>query len=175
MAVRLDLHTLEPADALDLGVLMEEEARQRYIEFSEVFTEVHHNEEAAAFCRVMAGNEERHGAELWERRQRLYPDVPTRVTAAMLFDVEAPETERVGAFMTARECMEMALAAETKAEAFFRAGLAGPLHPEVRTLLAELADEEVEHQRMVKEQIARLPSEGPLSRADVADEPVGQD
>jgi len=175
MAVRLDFRTLEPADALDLAVLMEEEARQRYIEFAEVLDEVHHNAAAAAFCRAMVTNEERHGRELLERRQRLYPAAPARVTAAMLFDVEAPEYEAAGAFMTPHACMEMALAAETKAERFFRDALAVTPHPEVRALFTELADEEVDHQRMVREQLDRLPPVERLTRDDVADEPVGQD
>jgi len=175
MPSRLDFRTLEPADALDLAVLMEEEARQRYIEFAEVLDEVHHNVDAAAFCRLMVGNEERHGRELLERRQRLYPKAPARVTAGMLFDVEAPEYEATGAFMTQHACMEMALAAETKAERFFRDALKTTRHPEVHALFTELADEEVDHQRMVREQLLRLPADDRLSREDIADEPVGQD
>ena len=175
MPVRLDFRALSPADALDLAVLMEEEARQRYIEFAEVLEEVHHNRDAAAFCRIMVTNEERHGSELLQRRQQLYPSAPARVTASMLFEVEAPEYERTAAFMTPRTCMEMALAAEIKAERFFRDALATISNAEVKGLLVELADEEVEHQRMVRDQLARLPAEDRLAREDVADEPVGQD
>jgi len=175
MPVRLDFRALSPADALDLAVLMEEEARQRYIEFAEVLEEVHHNRDAAAFCRTMVENEERHGSELLKRRQQLYPSAPARVTASMLFDVEAPEYDRAAAFMTPRGCMEMALAAETKAERFFRDALATTSNADVKALLVELADEEVEHQHMVRAQIERLPAEGRVSREDIADEPVGQD
>jgi len=175
MPVRLDFRALSPADALDLAVLMEEEARQRYLEFAEVLEEVHHNRGASAFCRLMVGNEERHGAELLKRRQRLFPDVPARVTANMLFDVEAPEYDRAAAFMTPRACLEMALAAEIKAERFFRDTLATTTDTELQGLLGELADEEVEHQRMVREQLARLPADDRVAREDVADEPVGQD
>ncbi len=175
MPAKTDFQRLEPADALDLGVLMEEEARQRYLDFAELLEEVHHNLAAAKFCRLMVGNEERHGKELWRRRQQLYPDAPTRVTAAELYDVEAPDPGGVTAFMSPHECLEMALDAEKKAEAFFREALAGPLHAEVAALFAELADEEVDHQRMVREQLARLPEEPPLRREDVADDPVGQD
>ena len=175
MPAKIDFARLTPADALDLGVLMEEEARQRYIDFAEMLEEVHHNRDAAAFCRVMVGNEERHGKELWKRRHERYPDAPTRVTAAMLYDVEAPEQEHAGAFMTPRGAMLMALDAEKKAEAFFRGAIAGTLDRDVATLFAELAEEEVEHQRMVREQLAKLPAEAPVRRDDIADEPVGQD
>ncbi|MFI5143008.1 MAG: ferritin family protein [Thermoanaerobaculales bacterium] len=158
MPVRVDFRTLSPADALDLAVLMEEETRQRYIEFAEMLEEVHHSHDAAAFCRVMVENEERHGFELLQRRERLYPDTPPRVTASMLLDVEAPEYDRPVAFMTPRTCMEMALAAETKAEHFFRDALSFTSNLEVRALLVELADEEVDHQRMVRDQLANLPA-----------------
>ncbi len=175
MPASIDFAKLTPADALDLAVLMEEEARQRYMDFAELLEGVHHNRDAAAFCRVMVGNEERHGKELWRQRHELYPDAPTRVTAAMLYDVEAPEQESPSAFMTARAAMLMALAAERKAEAFFRGAIAGTLDAEVATLFAELAEEEVDHQRMVREQLAKLPAEEPVRRDDVADDAVGQD
>jgi rubrerythrin len=175
MPAKIEFSKLSPADALDLGVLMEEEARQRYIDFAEMLEEVHHNRAAAAFCRVMVGNEERHGKELWRQRHERYPDAPARVTADMLYDVEAPGQENPSAFMTPRATMLMALDAEKKAEAFFRGAIAGTLDPEVATLFAELAEEEVEHQRMVREQLAKLPAEESVGRDDVADEPVGQD
>jgi rubrerythrin len=175
MPAKIDFSLLSPADALDLAVLMEEEARQRYLDFAELMEEVHHNHEAAKFCRVMVKMEERHGKELWERRHQLYPDAPARVTADMLYDVEAPGHENPTAFMTARAAMLMALDAEKKAEAFFRGAMAGKPRPEVATLFAELADEEVDHQKMVRDQLAALPAEQPLRRDDIADEPVGQD
>ena len=77
--------------------------------------------------------------------------------------------------MTPRACLEMALAAEIKAERFFRDTLATTTDTELQGLLGELADEEVEHQRMVREQLARLPADDRVAREDVADEPVGQD
>jgi rubrerythrin len=175
MPAKIDFAKLTPADALDLGVLMEEEARQRYIDFAEMLEEVHHNHDAAAFCRAMVTTEERHGKQLWKQRHERYPDAPARVTADMLYDVEAPGQENPSAFMTARAAMLMALDAEKKAEAFFRGAIAGTLDAEVVTLFAELAEEEVDHQRMVREQLAKLPTEGPVRRDDIADEPVGQD
>ncbi len=175
MPVPLDFRALEPADALDLAVLMEEEARQRYIEFAEVMDEVHRNHAAARFFRFMAANEEKHGQELWRRRQEVYANAPTRVNAGMLFDVEAPEYAAPGAFMSIRQCMQAALSAEEKAESFFRRALGHVKHPDVRALFEELAEEEVEHQKMVAEQLAEAPADEVISADDVADEPVGQD
>lgn len=175
MTVNLNFGSLEPADALDLAVLMEDEARQRYIEFAELMDEVHRNHTAARFFRSMAENEEKHGKELWRRRQDVYPDAPTRVNSGMLFDVEAPDYAAPGAFMNVRQCMLTALAAEEKAENFFRRALGFAKHPKVRALFEELAEEEVEHQKLVAEQLARLPGADAVSAEDVADEPVSQD
>lgn len=160
MPSRIDLPLLSPADALDLAVLMGEEARQRYLDFAEIMAEVRHNREVAAFCRVMVGNEERHGNEHWQCRHQLYPYAPARVTADMLYDVEAPEHENPTAFMTPRAAMLMALDTEKNADSFFRGAMAGKLRPEVPTLFAELV---------------ALPAEEPVRRDDLADEPMGQD
>lgn len=171
----IDFSALTPADALDLAVLIEEEARQRYLEFIDMMHEVHHNTEAAKFFAFMAENEQHHRDELAERRQRLYPNEPSRVTGTMIYDVEAPEYDEPQAFMSIRECLDLAMAAEVKAENFFRRTLDTATTPEVRALFAELAEEEVEHQKMVAEQLAKLPAdESPLTPEDVADEPVSQ-
>ncbi len=156
MPAPLDFRALEPADALDLAVLMEEEARQRYIEFAELMEEVHHKVEAAVFFRSMVEHEERHGKALWQRRERTYPNAPHRVNASLLGDGEAPDFDTAVGFMPLERCMELALAAETRAEAFFRAALKEARDPEVCALFRELAREEVDHQRMVKDAMARL-------------------
>lgn len=92
----------------------------------------------------------------------------------MLFDVEAPEYDEVRASMSVRDALTAALRSEEKAHAFFAAALEAVTDAEVRTLFAELCEEEIEHQRLVQREIAKLP-EGP-ALPDVAweDEPVGQ-
>jgi erythrin-vacuolar iron transport family protein len=170
---RLDLQTLTLQDALDLAILVEEEAEERYREFVDQL-EVHHTPEAAEFFRFMAGNEAKHGRELGERRKALFGDAPARVTRAMLWDVEAPEYDQARAFMTPRAAMEAALACEEKAHAFFVEVLPRVNDPEVRALFAELREEEVEHQRLVRDQLDRLPPDAGPSSEDFEDEPVAQ-
>ena len=53
-------------DALDLAIMIEDEARGRHLEFADQM-EIHHTENAAQFFRFMAENEARHGHELRER------------------------------------------------------------------------------------------------------------
>jgi erythrin-vacuolar iron transport family protein len=167
----IDLAALPLKDALDLAILIEEEAKERYQEFADQM-ELHHTPDAAAFFRLMVWNEEKHREELQERRTRLFQDAPSAVTRAMLFDVEAPDYDEARAFMTAREAMQAALACETKAHAFFLAALPRIQDPGVRALFEELRDEEVEHQELVRKQLAKLPPDPPVRPDDFADEPV---
>lgn len=169
----LDYGKLSLQDALDLAVLIEEEAKERYLEFADQM-QVHHNPEAESFFRFMAGNEEKHRAELAGRRQRLFADAPSNVSSAMLFDVEAPEYDEARAFMTARQAMESALGCERKAHEFFAGLLDQIKDPSVKELFQELRDEEVHHQALVKRELLRLPPDSGLNPDDFADEPVAQ-
>jgi rubrerythrin len=174
MTVRaVDFTTLSLQDALDLAVLVEEEALERYQELADQM-ELHHTPEAAAFFRFMADNERKHGEELQARREALYGDAPRAVSRAQLFDVEAPEYDQARAFMTPREAMQVALGCETKAHAYFVAALPHIADAEVRRLFEELRDEEVHHQDLVRRELDKLPPDDPLGADAFADEPVAQ-
>ena len=105
----IDFASLTLQDALDLAILIEEEAKERYEEFADNLS-LHHTPEAAHFFTTMAGNEAKHGSELRARRQMLFGDAPTRVTRDMLWDVEAPDFDQPRMFMTARQAMDAAMA-----------------------------------------------------------------
>jgi rubrerythrin len=70
--------------------------------------------------------------------------------------------------------MEAALASEVKAHAFFVAALPALKDIEVRALFEELRDEEIEHQHLVKIELAKLPPDKGLSDEDFVDEPTAQ-
>ena len=167
----IDFSRLSLRDALDLAVLIEEEARDRYVEFAEQM-EVHHTPEAARFFRFMSLNEEKHRAELAERREQLFGAEPTAVSATMLFDVEAPEYDEARVFMTARQALGAALRSERKAHAFFDGALQAVGDRGVRELFEELREEEVEHQRLVQVELDKLPPDPRFEADDFADEPV---
>jgi erythrin-vacuolar iron transport family protein len=169
----IDFASLSLKDALDLAILIEEEAQERYEEFAENLS-LHHTPEAAHFYATMAGNEAKHGADLRTRRKTIFGDAPARVSREMLWDVEAPDFDQSRVYMTARQAMEVALASEVKAHDFFDAALAHITDPDVRVLFEELRAEEVEHQDLVKAMMATLPPDaGPAAVFD-EDEPVGQ-
>jgi rubrerythrin len=170
----IDFGRLGLRDAFDLAILVEEEACERYVELAEQM-ELHHTAAAAGFFRFMASNEEKHRAQLADRRRARFGDAPATVTRAMLFDVEAPDYDEARVFMDARAAFETALRAEEKAHAFFQAALPAVADADARALFAELRDEEVVHQRLVRAELATLPPPDPFADEDLADEPVGHD
>ena len=173
MTRTLNLKDLDLRDALDLASLIEEEAKERYVELADQM-EMHHDAEVAKFFHFMAKNEARHGEELAERRKRLFPGLPTRVDRSMLWDVEAPGYETVHAFMSLKEALEVALTAEVKAFKYFNDVLETIPPGEVKTLFEELKGEEILHQDLVKKEMAKLGPEEKFSTEDFADEPVAQ-
>ncbi len=122
---------------------------------------------------LMAGNEEKHRAELAARRSERFGDQPSAVTRAMIFDVEAPDYDEARAFMTERAALRAALRSEEKAHAFFVAALPQLQDAAVRTLFEELRDEEIEHQELVQREIEKAPPDPDLP-GDDSDEPVAQ-
>ncbi|BDG07890.1 ferritin-like domain-containing protein [Anaeromyxobacter paludicola] len=166
---RVDFGALSLQDALDLAILMEEEARGRYELFARTVGGRYAGD-ASEMCRMMAGNEAKHGAQLAERRQALFGAAPARLSPDQLDDVEAPDLGRPRVFMSARQLMRVALDSERKAEAFFRSALPHVRDPGVRELFLELAAEEKRHQVLVESWIERLPR-GPDLEDEDADEP----
>ncbi len=168
----IDFARLNLRDALDLAVLIEEEAKERYEEFADQL-DLHHTPEAARFFRVMAGYEEKHRAELAARRAALFHDASPALSRSMLFDVEAPDYDEARAFMTSRQALMAALRSEKKAHAFFDAALPHVRDAEVKKLFEELRGEELQHQKLVEKELARLPADPAIPADDFVDEPVG--
>ncbi len=168
---KIDFATIGLRDALDLAVLIEEEAKERYEEFADSM-EKHHTPAAAKFFRFMRGIEELHEAKLKGQRSELFGDARRVVTREMIYDIEAPETGEPRTHMTARAALEIALGAETKARAFFEQAIERVKDSSVGSLFEELRDEEIEHQELVRKMIAKLPPEDAGDIRDYEDPPV---
>lgn len=173
MIRNVDFASLTLLDALDLAVLIEEEAKERYEELADQMA-LHNTPEAERFFRYMAINEAKHGSELWSRRVSLFGDAPKRVSRALLWDVEAPDYDAARAFMSPLKAMFVALHCEEKAESFFAEALPRIEEPEVKALFESLRAEEVEHQQLVMREIARLPPETNADEEAFVDEPNKQ-
>jgi rubrerythrin len=169
----IDFAALTLQDALDLAILVEDEAQERYLDFVDQM-EKHHTADAARFFAAMAGNEQKHGDELRTRRRSLFGNAPSRMKPSMLWEVEAPDYDQPRAFMSARQAMNVALASETKAHQFFVQAIPHVGDPEVKRLFQELRDEEVLHQSLVREAMRSLPEEEEPDPGDYEDEPVAQ-
>ena len=165
----IDVAELSLKDALDLAILMEEEARERYESFTRIVGGRYQGDAADMF-RTMAANEAKHGEQLAERRRKLFGDAPRRLTRDMLDDLEAPDRGKPRVFMSARQAMEVALSSEEKAHDFFATALQQLRDDGVRQLFDELRREELQHQKFVREILERLPP-GPDVEDDEADEP----
>lgn len=165
----IDFRSLTLQDALDLAILIEDEARERYEQFARIVGGRYAGDASDMF-KMMAANEAKHREELAIRRRKLFGDAPAQVSASQIYDVEAPDQGAPRVFMSARQAMEVALASEEKAYDFFTSALPRVTDPDVKALFLELQGEELKHQAHVKARLDLLPPGPDLEEAD-ADEP----
>ena len=155
MTIQLDFSTLNLQDALDMAVLIEKEAEDRYLLLADQIGHRYPGD-AANFFTKMARNEQRHGIEISERRRLLFGDAPSRITANMIGnDIEAPEPGKAIRYMSPRHALEVAMESEIKAYEFYNSILQFIQDDTVRELIKSLRDEEAEHQQLLNEQKAR--------------------
>ncbi len=169
----IDFAEVSLKDAIDLAILVEDEAEERYNEFVAQL-KAHRTDESAEFFKFMAANEAKHGQELRKRRQALFGDEATQVDRSMLWDVEAPDYTEAKAFMSIHDALKVALDAEIKAFQFFDKALPQISDEGVKALFSELREEEIEHQDLVKEQMAKYPPDSGFDPDDFVDPPVGE-
>ena len=163
MTAPVDFAALSLMDALDVALLIEEDAKARYVDLM-AHALLHLSYDAAAFFGKMADHEEKHRAALAARRAALFGSTASTVTPAMVQGVEQWTGETRGP-MSGRAALQLALRAERAAYKFFDVALPRLHNPEVAALFTELRDEEIEHQRMVLAELERTPPESHLRPA----------
>jgi rubrerythrin len=150
------------AEFLAHALAVEREATTRYEEFADQM-EVHHSNEVAALFRRMAGYEREHAQEIERRIGAL--QLPSLAPWDYRWvDSESPEAAPFDAahyLMTARHALEIALANERRAQAFFELAAQAATDPEIKRLASEFAEEEREHVRYVEEALASTPGPAP--------------
>ncbi len=166
----IDVARLSLRDTLDLAVLIEEDARQRYLELADQVSR-HHTREAADFFRRMAATELTHAARLRERGRTLFADAEITVDRSLAFEVEAPEYHQIRAFMTVHDALEVALESERKAHRFYDQALKQVEDADVQLLFEDLREQEVQHQQQILEFKDGLPPDETADPADYVDEP----
>jgi len=173
MSHEIDFSALNLRDTLDLAVAVEEEAKERYDEFAEQL-DAHRNPEVAKFFRFMSDNEVKHAEVLAAQRTELFGNEPVTADTSVLYDIEAPDYDGARIFMSIQAALEVALDSEIKAYEFYHGALPSVSDEGVKELFVRLRDEEVRHQEMIKEIMAKVPEMDGFDPEDFADEPTAQ-
>lgn len=149
-------HTLEVFMAM--AYAMEREAVERYTEFADAM-EVHNNREVAALFRTMAQYEGKHAEQIMAEMGWKTPPEPP-VGGFAWPSLEAPETapiDEVHYLMQPWHALQLALAAEQRAEAFFGQLALATTSESVRRAALELQAEEHEHVELVRAWLQKVP------------------
>jgi rubrerythrin len=137
---------------------MEIEAAQRYAEFADAM-ETHNNPDVAAMFRTMAGYELKHADQIMAEMG--WTDAPPLTPRSGDWPgVEGPETSPVDAvhyLMQPYHALQLALAAEERAERFFAALARAATVASVRKAARELQAEEREHVELVRAWMKKVP------------------
>jgi len=168
-SARVDFAKLTLKDALDLAILVEEEAEERYEKLSAMVGGRYAGDAGDVF-RAMAKNEALHRAQLEERRRGLFGRARRTISRDALDDVEAPDWTKVNVFMSARQAMEVAVEDEVKAHDFYDQASAHVKDRAVRKLFQDLRGEERQHEATLRKKMKGLPA-GPDIEVEMADEP----
>ena len=157
METMIDFAQLDLRGAFDLAIMIEEDAQLRYEEFSRIFADMPGG--AAEVFREMAVNEAKHRRELESRRRVMFRRDPRRVEISVMEPdgVESAELGELQPPFSARQALEVALAAEVRAYEFYRCALPYVKDPGVRVFFEDLMEEEVEHQAMLRAKLDALP------------------
>ena len=143
------------------ALVMEVEAAQRYIDLADAM-ETHNNREVAALFRKMAAIEGKHAEQIM--REMGWRETPAPPGKRVWEGFEAPETtpvDDVHYLMTPYHALELALAAEIRAERFFaRLGEATTVET-VRRAARELRAEEEEHVALIRAWMEKVEKPGP--------------
>ena len=152
MGVEFDFSKLDAMDILDLASFFEQEAAETYNQLASWAER--QSPDAAEFFQRMARLESQHDSQVEDRRRALFGDRPSRYRDAAPWEVEMPDFEKVSADFTLEQAYELALGAEKRAEAYFRRAIDYISDPEAVEILEDLAEEELEHQRLLLREMA---------------------
>ena len=132
------------------ALIMEVEAAQRYTELADAM-ETHNNREVAALFRKMATIEGKHAEQIMA--QMGWRETPAAPGKQVWEGFEGPETtpaDEIHYLMTPFHALELALAAEIRAERFFARLVEVATVETVRRAARELQAEEQEHVELIR-------------------------
>jgi rubrerythrin len=154
MALEVDFSKMDGRDALDISIVIEDEAQLAYEHLAE-WVASDGNKEAAEFFSRMAVREKRHKTEIGDRRRELYGDAPVRHDEDAPWQAEVPDYESLGKNVSLEEAFNVAMGAETRAHDFYADAIDYIEDEAVVELFDWLRKAEIEHQRMLNEEMER--------------------
>lgn len=147
----------EYAAFMSRAYAIELEATERYAQFAEQL-ETHNNREVAALFRKLSGIEALHAKRILSEMR--WPTVPALPPAYAWETPEGPETapfDSLHYLMQPWHALEIALRCELAAKKYYDEIAESKAPREVREAAKELAAEEVEHVRLVREWMGKVP------------------
>jgi rubrerythrin len=162
------------ADLLAVAYQIEADAVERYELLADQM-ETHNNTELVAVFRDLARAEGIHRDEI--RRLAGNLDVIAHARRVAKWGHGSPEQADLDAahyLMTPWHALQLALAGEKRALAFFQSVANGAKDPEIRAMAEEFVEEEAEHVNLVH-RLLRRHAEPPESWSFDADPPVAQE
>jgi len=145
------------ADFMARAYAMELEATERYAQFADQL-DTHNNREVAQMFRKLAAVEQLHAKRILEEMN--WPSMPALPPAFAWETSEGPETapnDALHYLMQPFHALEIALRCELQAQKYFEDIAAGKAPKKVREAALEMADEEREHVRLIRDWMKRVP------------------
>jgi rubrerythrin len=155
MGLKIDFAKLAGADVLDLAIFAENEAHEYYEELAALMQR-RSNGEAASLFRRMAGWEALHRDQITALRESLFPRVASRLADRAAWEVEVPRNTSGEASVSLLEALKIALAAEVDAHDYYASAIEYVTDPKIASLFETLRLAELDHQRMLQQEIAKL-------------------
>jgi rubrerythrin len=149
------------ADFMARAYAMELEANERYAQFADQL-DTHNNREVAQMFRKLAAVEALHAKRILEEMK--WPSMPALPPAYAWETIEGPETgafDQLHYLMQPLHALEIALKCELQAQKYFEDIAAGQAPAAVRKAAIEMADEEREHVRLIRDWMKRVPQPRP--------------
>lgn len=158
---RAPRRTAPYADFMVQAYVMESDARDRYTEFADQM-EVHNNVAVAHLFRRLSRIEGLHAQKIMKEMGWRTPPAPT--LGWIWGHADAPESVPVTELhylMQPYHALELALQCEQRAESFF-SGIARSIAPaEVKRIAIEMAKEERDHVRLIKDWLKKVEKPAP--------------
>ncbi|HWI83981.1 ferritin family protein [Ramlibacter sp.] len=142
------------------ALAMEREAVDRYSDFADML-ETHNNQEVADLFRTMAGYEAKHAQQIMQEMGWTQPPPPPPGMPHTMPGMEAPEAmplDEVHYLMQPWHALQLALAAEKRAQSFFAVLARMATTDAVRRAALELQAEEAGHVALVQEWLDKVPA-----------------